>query len=66
MRSDGSFHGETVLPFRTELPVSLECIGCGQRIEAVTYTRLRRLYVEHIPVCSHDRSAYNGWHGEAL
>lgn len=62
---DGIFHG-TVTPFRTGLPVSLECIGCGHRMEAATYTRLRRIYEEHVPTCPHDRSRYNGWHGEAL
>lgn len=63
--SERILHGP-VTPFRTELPVSLECIGCGHRMEAVTYTRLRRIYEEHVPTCPHDRSRYNGWHGEAL
>lgn len=63
--SERILHGP-VTPFRTELPVSLERIGCGHRMEAATYTRLRRIYEEHIPTCPHDRSRYNGWHGEAL
>jgi hypothetical protein len=45
-------------------PTALECIGCGHRMTAPTVEQLRDLYVAHVPNCTHDRSLFDGWHGD--
>jgi hypothetical protein len=43
---------------------AIECIGCGHRITAPTVEEMRDLYEAHVPQCTHDRSLYDGWHGD--